>query len=189
MRQSLVGLTAFFMLVSAAVAKKPAGQQNPTPAPPKAQRVAYAWQSSQGTPMPPPPMKDQQSSQYTPPAQEQSAPNAGSKTVPDDQQQQPSPSPTMPPPGTPPPSTQNQQAWPRPNVGVETPPDDRRPSTDGSQPAPPASRQVTLPAGTRVLLQLQSPIYTKTARVGDGVYCESTFPVTQENHMAIPAAT
>jgi type IV secretion system protein VirB10 len=46
-----------------------------------------------------------------------------------------------------------------------------------------------LPAGTRVLLQLQSPIYTKTARVGDGVYCESTFPVTQENQMAIPAGT
>lgn len=51
------------------------------------------------------------------------------------------------------------------------------------------SRHVTLPAGTRVLLQLQSPIYTKTARVGDGVYCESTFPVTQENQLAIPAGT
>jgi len=52
-----------------------------------------------------------------------------------------------------------------------------------------AGRHVTLPAGTKVLLQLQSPIYTKTAKVGDGVYCESTFPVTQDNQLAIPAGT
>jgi hypothetical protein len=70
------------------------------------------------------------------------------------------------------------------------PPQQAQPSAQEAQPpAQPASRQVTLPAGTRVLLQLQSPIYTKTAHVGDGVYCESTFPVTQDNMMAIPAGT
>ncbi|HWZ46370.1 MAG TPA: hypothetical protein VNW97_23055 [Candidatus Saccharimonadales bacterium] len=65
---------------------------------------------------------------------------------------------------------------------------DQQPSGEGQQ-AQSSGRQVTLPAGTKVLLQLQSPIYTKTARVGDGVYCESTFPVTQENQLAIPAGT
>jgi type IV secretion system protein VirB10 len=66
-----------------------------------------------------------------------------------------------------------------------------QPSAEARPPAQlhSATRQVTLPAGTRVLLQLQSPIYTKTAHVGDGVYCESTFPVTQDNQLAIPAGT
>jgi glucose/arabinose dehydrogenase len=58
-----------------------------------------------------------------------------------------------------------------------------------STPRQSAVRQMTLPAGTTILLQLQSPIYTKTAHVGDGVYCESTFPVTQDNQLVIPAGT
>ncbi len=52
-----------------------------------------------------------------------------------------------------------------------------------------ASRQVTIPAGTKVLLQLKSPIDTKHARVGDGVYCQTNFPVTQDNVVVIPAGT
>ena len=61
-----------------------------------------------------------------------------------------------------------------------------------SQPAAPATstgKQVTLPAGTTVLLQLRSPITTKNARVGDSVYCETNFPVTQDNVIIIPAHT
>jgi type IV secretion system protein VirB10 len=50
-------------------------------------------------------------------------------------------------------------------------------------------RQITVPAGTQVLLQLKSPIDTKSARVGDGVYCQSTFPVTIDNAVVIPAGT
>src|SRR5258708_4518645 len=114
MRQFLVGLTALFLLVSAAVAQTPDTQQSQPPAP----------------------------------------------------QQVPSNTPEQP-----------------------SQPAQTQAPAEQAPPAPPASRQVTLPAGTRVLLQLQSPIYTKTARVGDGVYCESTFPVTQENQMAIPAGT
>ena len=52
-----------------------------------------------------------------------------------------------------------------------------------------AARQVTLPAGTKVLLQLKSPIDTKSAHPGDGVYCQTAFPVTQENMIVIPAGT
>ena len=49
--------------------------------------------------------------------------------------------------------------------------------------------QITVPAGTQVLLHLQSPIDTKTAKVGDGVYCRTSFPITQNNVAVIPAGT
>jgi len=49
--------------------------------------------------------------------------------------------------------------------------------------------QITVPAGTQVLLHLRSPIDTKTAKVGDGVYCITSFPVTQNNVAVIPAGT
>jgi hypothetical protein len=52
-----------------------------------------------------------------------------------------------------------------------------------------STRAVTVPAGTKVLLQLKSPIDTKSARVGDGVYCQTSFPVTQDNIVVIPAGT
>ena len=60
--------------------------------------------------------------------------------------------------------------------------------------AVPASGQsslghVTVPAGTEVLLQLKSGIDTKNSRVGDGVYCQTTFPVIVDNVVAIPAGT
>src|SRR6478735_4382965 len=53
----------------------------------------------------------------------------------------------------------------------------------------PAVKQITVPAGTQVLLHLRSPIDTKTAKVGDGVYCQTSFPVTQNNVAVIPAGT
>jgi hypothetical protein len=59
--------------------------------------------------------------------------------------------------------------------------------------APPANpaplRQLTVPAGTEVLLQLKSSIDTKNAQVGDGVYCQTSFPVSIENVIVIPAGT
>lgn len=48
---------------------------------------------------------------------------------------------------------------------------------------------ITIPAGTTVLLHLRSPINTKNARAGDAVYCETAFPVTQDNVMIIPSHT
>lgn len=52
-----------------------------------------------------------------------------------------------------------------------------------------SAHAMTVPAGTKVLLQLKSPIDTKSARVGDGVYCQTSFPVTQDNIVVIPAGT
>ena len=72
------------------------------------------------------------------------------------------------------------------NLAAQTPdPNGGRPSNPGAS----GPRQVTVPAGTQVLLHLKSPIDTKTARVGDGVYCQSSFPVTVDNVIVIPAET
>lgn len=45
----------------------------------------------------------------------------------------------------------------------------------------------TVPAGTKVLLELKSAINTKSAKAGDGVYLASTFPVVVGNRVMIPS--
>ena len=45
----------------------------------------------------------------------------------------------------------------------------------------------TVPAGTRVLLQLRSAINTRSAKPGDGVYLVSIFPVVVGNRVMIPS--
>ncbi len=52
-----------------------------------------------------------------------------------------------------------------------------------------ALKQLTVPAGTEVPLILKSAIDTKNTRVGDGVYCQTAFPVVVDNVIAIPAGT
>jgi type IV secretion system protein VirB10 len=61
-------------------------------------------------------------------------------------------------------------------------------------PASPADSQVvpvkktyTVPAGTKVLLQLRSAINTASAKPGDGIYLVSTFPVVVGNKVMIPS--
>jgi hypothetical protein len=65
------------------------------------------------------------------------------------------------------------------------------PATTADSSSNPTSpvRQIVVPAGTQVLLNLKSPIDTKGAKVGDGVYCQTSFPVTQDNVAVIPAGT
>jgi hypothetical protein len=55
-----------------------------------------------------------------------------------------------------------------------------------SAPAP-AKPIYTVPAGTKVLLQLRSAINTKSAKPGDGIYLASTFPVVVGTRVMIPA--
>ena len=52
---------------------------------------------------------------------------------------------------------------------------------------PPQKRTYTVPAGTKVLLQLRSAINTRSAKAGDGVYLASTFPVVVGSRVMIPA--
>jgi len=53
--------------------------------------------------------------------------------------------------------------------------------------AAPAKRIYTVPAGTKVLLQLRSGVDTRSAKPGDGIYLASTFPVVVGNRVLIPA--
>lgn len=54
------------------------------------------------------------------------------------------------------------------------------------QPATPAEHTYTVPAGTKILLQLRSSLNTRSAKPGDGVYLSSTFPVVVGNRVMIP---
>lgn len=54
--------------------------------------------------------------------------------------------------------------------------------------APPTDR-IVLPPGTKMLLVLKNTVSTKNARPGDGVYLETSFPVTQNDRVVIPAGT
>jgi type IV secretion system protein VirB10 len=69
--------------------------------------------------------------------------------------------------------------------------------TKAAAPVPPPPPEVAanqanpkihiVPAGTKVLLQLKSAINTRSAKAGDGVYLDSSFPVIVGNRVMIPA--
>lgn len=48
---------------------------------------------------------------------------------------------------------------------------------------------VTIPAGTRVLMVLRSPLHTTSGTAGSGLYLETLYPVVQGNGVVIPAHT
>jgi hypothetical protein len=48
---------------------------------------------------------------------------------------------------------------------------------------------VTIPAGTRVMMVLKSPLHSTSGTAGSGLYLETLFPVVQENGVVIPART
>src|SRR5215468_8523506 len=55
--------------------------------------------------------------------------------------------------------------------------------------AAPAKATVEIPAGTKVALRLKQAISTKTAREGDAVYAETTFPIAIDDRILIPVGT
>ncbi|HLY40702.1 MAG TPA: hypothetical protein VKR52_05780 [Terracidiphilus sp.] len=61
------------------------------------------------------------------------------------------------------------------------------PATSAAPAPDPAKKTYTVPAGTKILLQLRSGINTRSAHPGDGVYLASTFPVVVGNRVMIPA--
>jgi hypothetical protein len=66
------------------------------------------------------------------------------------------------------------------------PPEMSAPLAKDPSTAPPAQKKYTVPAGTKILLSMKSAVNTKTAKVGDGVYLESTFPVSCGGRVVIP---
>jgi hypothetical protein len=55
--------------------------------------------------------------------------------------------------------------------------------------ASPTGTGVNIPAGTKVPLSLKQAISTKTAKEGDAVYAETTFPVVVDEKIIIPPGT
>lgn len=65
-------------------------------------------------------------------------------------------------------------------------------STPAPAPLAPAvddSVKLSIPAGTKIPLTLKQGITTRNARVGDPVYAQTVFPITQNNSIVIPAGT
>jgi hypothetical protein len=87
----------------------------------------------------------------------------------------------------------NAAAAPAPKAAPAT--DSAPPTSAAAQPANasvgiasavPEKKTYTVPAGTKVLLQLRSAINTKSAKAGDSVYLSSSFPVVVGNRVMIP---
>lgn len=49
--------------------------------------------------------------------------------------------------------------------------------------------EYSVPSGTKIPLTLMQGITSKTAKEGDPVYAQTAFPVTQNNHIVIPAGS
>ncbi len=64
---------------------------------------------------------------------------------------------------------------------------------DGSgiqaQTSTPSLAALTIPAGTRVMMVLKSPLHTTSGTPGSGLYLETLYPVIQDNRVVIPAHT
>lgn len=58
-------------------------------------------------------------------------------------------------------------------------------------PAPQAgpSEKITVPSGTRVGVVLQNGISTRSAKAGDSIYLQTSFPITQNNRIVIPVGS
>lgn len=63
---------------------------------------------------------------------------------------------------------------------------DSKPASDSKQTS---DKTLTIPAGARIPLSLKQAISTKTAKEGDPVYCETTFPYVLNDKIVIPPGT
>jgi hypothetical protein len=103
---------------------------------------------------------------------------------------QPSPSASTPAPSatepTTPPASSPATAAAPPQPGAPTEAAELSAETPGLADTAPARKIYTVPAGTKILLELRSAINTKSAKAGDGVYLSSTFPVVVGNRVMIP---
>src|SRR6266700_5830016 len=55
--------------------------------------------------------------------------------------------------------------------------------------SPSSSEPITVPAGTRVGVVLQNGISTRSAKPGDSIYLQTSFPITQNNRIVIPVGS
>src|ERR1700741_572004 len=52
-----------------------------------------------------------------------------------------------------------------------------------------SSERITVPSGTRFGVVLQNGISTRSAKPGDSVYLQTSFPITQNNRIVIPVGS
>ncbi len=71
---------------------------------------------------------------------------------------------------------------------VMAPPDRSTPQVIRVKPEN-AKNTLTIPAGTRIPVELEHAINTKSAREGDAIYCKTNFPVVIDGKIAIPPGT
>ncbi len=81
----------------------------------------------------------------------------------------------------------------RTTAAAQEPPGPQTDAPPSVQP-PPAPRQVpyekiTVPSGTRLGVVLQNGISTRSAKPGDSVYLQTSFPITQNNRIIIPVGS
>lgn len=55
--------------------------------------------------------------------------------------------------------------------------------------SPPSTTTIIVPAGTSVQLFLTAPLWAKSAKPGDDVYAQTSFPVVVDKELAIPSGT
>jgi type IV secretion system protein VirB10 len=60
------------------------------------------------------------------------------------------------------------------------------PAAVAESPVPPDNSKIVVPAETTIPLILLSTINTRSAYVGQAIYCESIFPITVHSHIIIP---
>ncbi len=78
---------------------------------------------------------------------------------------------------------------------VQSPPPDSAPAPSATQPVAPSTStgstagKLTVPANTRIPLELRSTINTRTAQPGQSVYCTTVYPVVVENRIILPVGT
>jgi len=71
---------------------------------------------------------------------------------------------------------------------VMSPPARQAPQVIPRQPED-ARNTLTVPVGTRIPVELEHAINTKSARDGDAIYCKTNFPVVIDGKVAIPPGT
>ncbi|MGA3328327.1 MAG: hypothetical protein ABSF45_28080 [Terriglobia bacterium] len=81
-------------------------------------------------------------------------------------------------------------AQPQPAAPVETPtPAASAPVAPADSPVAIANSKIVVAADTTIPMILMNTINTRSAFVGQSIYCESIFPITVGNHIIIPKGT
>jgi hypothetical protein len=89
-----------------------------------------------------------------------------------------------------PPAAQTSATAPQPTSHAATPSDQTSASAKASATAKPAKdAKIEIPVGTHIPLILHNAISTRTARPGDPVYFETSFPVMLNGRVVIPAGS